>query len=284
MRYPEILQIEGSGQATYDEADAMLYALALGFGADPCDERELPFVYEQGLKVVPTMNVLLATGAGPIIAQGGLDYRMIVHGEQRLIIHRPLPPAAEVRSRSRCLWVDDKGPDKGAVVDVETVVESLDGEPYSTQLLSLFCRGDGGQGGKDPRAPLPPMPEYPWSREVSVPTLPQQALIYRLTGDRNPLHADPAMARAFGFDRPILHGLASYGIACRIVLREFCDYDTTRIGALDVRFAGPLYPGETLTLRFWQEPGSDLRFEALAAERSAPVLSHGRCRLNPNGE
>jgi len=279
VRFPEILDISGAGEASYDERDAALYALALGFGSDPCDDRELAFVVEPNLKIVPTMSVLLATGVGRVIAEGGLDYRMIVHGEQRLAIHRPLPSkATELRSRSRCLGVDDKGAGKGAVVDVETVIEDLTGAPYSTQLISLFCRGDGGQGGSGTCEPLPSVPARAPDAEVPIATLPQQALLYRLTGDRNPLHADPATARAVGFDRPILHGLCSYGIACRTILRQFCDYSPERIAALDVRFAGPLYPGETLSLRFWRND-TELRFDASAVERNAPVLSHGRCEL-----
>ena len=282
MRFPEILAVEGAAGSSYSGRDAMLYALALGFGAETLDGRELAFVYEKALRVVPTLNVLLATGAGAIIEQGGLDYRKIVHGEQRLKIHRPLPASATVRSRSRCIAVDDKGTAKGAVVDIETIVEDeVDGQAYSTQVMSLFCRGDGGQGGSGRRELiLRQLPERVADVEVSIATLPQQALLYRLTGDRNPLHADPTAARAVGFAGPILHGLCTYGIACRAILREFCDYRAERIAALDVRFAGPLYPGETVLLRFWREGASTLLFDAASAERRAPVLSNGRCELN----
>ena len=282
MQFPDILTVTGSGTTSYDERAAMLYALALGFGADPLDERELTFVCEPALTVVPTMNVLLATGAGAIIEQSLLDYRRIVHGEQRLSIHRPLPARASIRSRSRCIGVTDKGAAKGALVDIETVVEDdNDGQPYSTQIMSLFCRGDGGQGGSGKRElNLAQLPDRVPDLEVSLPTLPQQALLYRLTGDRNPLHADPATARSVGFERPILHGLCTYGIACRAILREFCGYRAERLNSLDVRFAGPLYPGETLVLRMWREGTSALLFDAASAERQAPVLSNGRCELN----
>jgi acyl dehydratase len=280
MRFPEILALEvEAATSSYDEKDAMLYALALGFGVG--NPHELSFVYEKALRVVPMMHVLLAGGAGQIIERGGLDYRQIVHGEQRLTIHRPLPPSATVRSHSRCIGVEDKGAGKGAVVDIETVVQDdADGAPYSSQVLSLFCRGDGGQGGTVRGASaLPDQPKRPPDRQVFEPTMPQQAALYRLTGDRNPLHIDPEIARGVGFERPILHGLCSNGIACRAVLREYCGYDVTRIASLGVRFSAPLFPGETLLLRFW-ENGSRLAFEGISAERNVPVLSNGCFELH----
>jgi acyl dehydratase len=183
-------------------------------------------------------------------------------------------------STARCLGVVDKGKDKGAVLNIEcAVADAASGERYATSTMTLFCRGDGGFGGPTSGdLPLHPAPARPHDLEVAMPTLPQQAALYRLLGDTNPLHIDPDVARTVGFPGPILHGLCTYGIACRAIMRACCDDDPARIERFDVRFSLPVYPGETITTRIWRD-GSDLSFECLVAERGATVIRNGFCKL-----
>jgi len=278
MRYPEILSIRPKpSEFVYEARDTMLYALGVGAGAEPLD---LQFVYEKDLKALPTMAVLMAGASGDFISQGGIDYRMIVHGEQRLTIHNPLPVAGRMISDGRCLSVVDKGADKGALVNIECrVSDAATGTLHATTVMTLFCRGDGGFGGPTEGAlPLHETPARTHDLEVALPTLPQQAALYRLLGDSNPLHIDPEMARSVGFPGPILHGLCTYGIACRAIIRSCCDDDPARIERFDVRFSSPVYPGETVTTRIWRD-GNDIAFECRVAERDATVIRNGFCRL-----
>ncbi len=226
------------------------------------------------------MAVMMATGSGDFISQGGIDFTRIVHGEQRLTIHAPLPATGTMTSTARCLGVIDKGKEKGAVVNVEsTMSDAATGTLHATATMSLFCRGDGGFGGpSDGDLPLHTVPDRPHDLEVSIQTLPQQAAIYRLSGDRNPLHIDPEMAKSVGFPGPILHGLCSYGVAARAIMRECCDNDPARIERLDVRFSSPVYPGEAITTRIWRD-GNMLSFECVVAERGVTVIRNGLCQL-----
>lgn len=278
MKYPEILAIQPSpGMFTYDDHYTMLYALGLGAGADA---RDLPLVYEKNLRVLPTMAVMMAQSSGEFLDRGELDYSMIVHGEQRLTIHKPLPPTGRMASTSRLLSVVDKGKEKGALLNIEAdIADAASGALHATATMTLFCRGDGGFGGPaSGDLPLHTRPDRPHDLELSLPTLPQQAAIYRLSGDRNPLHIDPEIARAVGFPGPILHGLCTYGIACRAIIRACCDDDPARIAQFDVRFSSPVYPGETVTTRIWRD-GDDLSFECLVLEREATVIRNGFCKL-----
>ncbi len=278
MKYPEILSIEPApGSFAYDADYTILYNLGLGLGAAA---DELPFVYERQLKAMPTMAVMMSQGAGDFIDKGGIDYTRIVHGEQRLTIHHPLPAAATMTSRSRIVSVIDKGAAKGALVNVEsTIIDAGTGQRQATATMTLFCRGDGGFGGpSDGELPLHRVPDRPHDLEVSIQTMPQQAAIYRLSGDRNPLHIDPDMATAVGFPGPILHGLCSYGIAARAILRACCDNDPARIARLDARFSSPVFPGEAIATRIWRD-GSQLSFECVVAERGATVIRNGICQL-----
>lgn len=278
MRYPEILAIEPApAHFAYDADYTILYALGLGAGAT---EDELPFVYEEGLRALPTMTVMMAQASGEILDGGDIDYSMIVHGEQRLTLHRPLPATGRMVSHARCASVVDKGRAKGALVNLEsTVADAETGEPYASAVMTLFCRGDGGFDGPSDGALEPhPIPGRAHDCDIVLPTLPQQAAIYRLSGDKNPLHIDPAMARHAGFDRPILHGLCTYGIACRAILRAFCDNDPARIARFDARFAAPVFPGDAITTRVWRD-GRVLSFECLVAERETTVIRSGLCLL-----
>jgi acyl dehydratase len=276
MRYPEILSIEAEPTAfAYDADFTILYALGLGCGAEP---DELKFVYEKGLQALPTMAVMMGGASKAFIEQGGIDYTMIVHGEQRLTLHRPLPPAGRMISEARCLGVVDKGAEKGALVNVESTARGEDGTLYATAIMTLFCRGDGGFGGpSDGELTLAPVPARDPDFEIAIATLPQQAAIYRLSGDRNPLHIDPEMAKRVGFPGPILHGLCTYGIAGRAIMRACGDNDPARIASLDARFSSPVYPGETVTTRIWQD-GNAISFECVVAARGVTVIKNGACR------
>jgi acyl dehydratase len=277
MRYPEILSIEAEPTTfVYDADFTMLYALGLGCGAAP---DELKFVYEKDLQALPTMAVMMGGASKAFIEQGGIDYTMIVHGEQRLTLHRPLPPAGRMISEARCLGVVDKGAEKGALVNVESTARGEDGTLHATAIMTLFCRGDGGFGGpSDGELTLAPVPARDPDFEIAIATLPQQAAIYRLSGDRNPLHIDPEMAKRVGFPGPILHGLCTYGIAGRAIMRACGDNDPARIASLDARFSSPVYPGETVTTRIWQD-GNAISFECVVATRGVTVIKNGACRL-----
>jgi acyl dehydratase len=277
MRYPEILSIEAEPvEFAYDADYTMLYALGLGCGAQG---DELKFVYEKNLQALPTMAVMMGGASGAFIEQGGIDYTMIVHGEQRLSLHRPLPPTGRMISDARCLSVIDKGAAKGALVNVESTVRDEAGTLYATTVMTLFCRGDGGFGGPSGgELTLEPVPARAPDFEVAISTLPQQAAIYRLSGDRNPLHIDPEMATNVGFKGPILHGLCTYGIAGRAIMRACAGNDPARIASLDARFSSPVYPGETVTTRIWQDSNA-VSFECTVAERGVTVIKNGACRL-----
>lgn len=281
MRYPEILSLETEPmELSYTRQDAILYALSIGAGLEGLDGDELSFVYEKGLRALPTMSTNLL-GGGNLMAEAGVDMRMMVHSEQRLRMHAPLPPEGRVIARSRVAHVADKGKDKGAVVDIEhSIADAETGTPYASVTLTLFCRGDGGFGGPQESAVTPhQVPDRAPDKEVALPTTPNQAALYRISiGETNPLHIDPEFARQVGFEKPILHGLCTYGVACRAVMQACCGNDPDRIKSLDVRFAAPFYPGETLVTRIWED-GEVISFECLSAERGITVFKNGRCEI-----
>jgi acyl dehydratase len=281
MKYPEILAVRTDPvSSNYCDKDVILYALSIGMAQDPLDSRELTYVYEKALQVVPTMSAVLVSSAGKFITEGDIDFKLLVHGEQRLQVHRPLPPQASITAKSRCLGVVDKGAKHGAIMNVECeIADSTSGELYATTIMSLFCRGDGGFGGPTESALIAhAVPDRAPDIEVALPTRADQALLYRLNGDRNPLHCDERAARLAGFERPILHGLCTYGFACRAVLQAFCNYDASAIASFDARFASPVYPGETIVTRMWRDD-QVVSFECSVAERKVTVIRNGRCVL-----
>lgn len=278
--YEKAKALKSIGQSyQYGDRETMLYALGIGLGGDPMNLDELPFVYENGLKAVPTQASVIAWGAGNL-GEVGINYAMVVHGEQRLTMHKPLPAAASISADSRIVEILDKGPGKGAVVIGETVIkDAASGEAICTMVSSTFARADGGFGGPSSGGPEPhPVPDRAPDMELEFPTRPDQALLYRLSGDRNPLHSDPALAKMVGFERPILHGLCTYGITCRAVLQGFCNYDPTLILAHDVRFSSPVYPGETVSVQMWRD-GDTVSFEARVKARDVVVIKNGRSQL-----
>jgi acyl dehydratase len=248
-------------------------------GSDPLDMDELPFVYENNLKAVPTLATVVAWGAGPL-GKTGINYLMVVHGEQSVTFHKPMPTEAQIIADSRIAGAYDKGPGKGAVIYTETVIkDAKSGEPIATLLGSTFARGDGGFGGPSDGAPTPhEVPSRAPDHSIDIPTRPDQALIYRLSGDRNPLHSDPSIATAAGFPRPILHGLCTYGITCRAVLQTYADYDPAKIKSHAVRFSSPVYPGETITVDMWKD-GDTISFEARVKARDVTVIKNGKTVL-----
>lgn len=269
---------------SYSDRDSLLYAVAIGMGRDPMDSNELAYVCETvGSKVVPTAATVLAranrpAGAGMSLL-GKMNFALMLHGEQRLAVHQPLPPEAETLVSSRTTGVFDKGEGKGALVTNETAVTLADGSPLFTLGSTLFFRGDGGFGGKSEGAPVPhPLPERAPDAVCEMPGRADQAMVYALCGDRNPLHRDPEFAKRAGFDRPILHGLCSYGIACHAVLKTMLDYDQTRITGFDVRFSSPVYPGETQVVEMWQDDDV-ISFRVRIKERDVVSINNGRCTL-----
>jgi acyl dehydratase len=269
----------------YTDRDTLLYALAIGMGRDPMDSRELEYVCETlGTRVVPTAATVLSQPR-QVVADGGvamlakMNFALMLHGEQRLTLHRPLPPAAETRIANGTVGVYDKGAGKGALVVNETRVTLADGTPLYTLGSTLFFRGDGGFGGSAEGAPVPhPLPDRAPDAVCEMPGRRDQALLYALCGDRNPLHRDPGFAKMAGFDIPILHGLCSYGVACHAVLKTLLDYDQTRIRAFDVRFTSPVLPGETQVVEMWQD-GKVISFRVRLKERGLVSINNGRCLL-----
>jgi acyl dehydratase len=280
--YEKLMASKSSGQEfTYTDRETMLYALGIGFGRDPMNTKELPFVYEKGLVTVPTMSSVIAWGAGGM-RDSGINYLMVVHGEQKLTMHKPLPIATTISVDTRMVGVWDKGADKGAILVGETVIsDKKTGDKLCTMQGTTFARGDGGFGGPREGAPAPhTMPERKPDMTVDVDTRPDQALIYRLSGDRNPLHADPEIAKAAGFPRPILHGLCTYGSCCRAIISSpVCDYDPTKITGFDVRFSSPVFPGETIAVDIWKD-GNIASFRARVKERDVVVINNGKCTLS----
>ena len=268
---------------TYTSRDSMLYALGLGLGHDPMNVAQLRFVYEgaQEFTAFPTMPVVLChPGQWTTDTATGISRSQQVHGEQGIILHRPLQPAGRLRGRTRVTGVVDKGKGRGALLYTERhIVNDESGEPVATLSSTSFCRGDGGFGGPNgPVKAVHPVPERAPDAIVHLPTLAQTALIYRLSGDLNPLHADPEYARKAGFERPILHGLSTFGMGAWAVIREFCNGDPTVLRAIAVRFSAPVVPGETVSFELWRD-SSTVTIRAWVKARNAKVLDNGKAEI-----
>jgi acyl dehydratase len=283
IKYDELMALKNPGQKyAYSDREVMLYAYGIGLGADPMDERELAFVNEatatpRALKVVPTFASVAAWGAGP--GEMNLNRLMVVDGERDITFHRPLAVAAHITADSSVLAVFDKGKDKGAVILHQTVLRDEKGEALVTLAASRFARGDGGFGGPSEGQPEPhQVPTRAPDKSIDIATRPDQALIYRLCGDRNPLHSDPEFANKAGFPRPILHGMCTYGITCRGILQTYADYDPTAFRRHAARFSAPVYPGETVTLDLWKD-GDEISFEARVKQRNVTVIKSGKTVL-----
>ncbi len=288
LNYDKLMNLKRQGDRfRYADRETMLYAIGIGMGRDPLDENELAYVFEAGragaphftLKTVPSMATVLARV--PLLKDCGYDYTKVVHGEQRLALHRPLPPEDELIADARVTEAYDKGAGKGAVIYTETAVRSAaDGLPMFTLHSTTFARGDGGFGGPAGSGPTPhELPRRNPDLSLTLETRTDQALLYRLSGDRNPLHADPELARRVGFKAPILHGLCTYGTACRAVLQTVAGYDHTKIAGFDVRFSAPVYPGESIATDMWVD-GHTVSFRCrIPARENVIVIGNGRCML-----
>lgn len=265
----------------YTWKDTALYALGLGLGLDPMRRADLPFVYEKDLQALPTMAVVMAhPGFWVRDLETGIDWVKVVHGEQGLTLHQPLPVQGRVIGQSRVTEVIDKGAGRGALIYVERkIIDSARDALLATVRQVIFARGDGGFGGPPRDQPAPhPLPDRTPDLVHDMPTSTQAALIYRLSGDFNPLHADPAVAKGAGFDRPILHGLATYGISGRSIIAALADNDASRLTDLDARFTAPVFPGETFRTEIWRD-GPVVSFRTRCLERDVIAISNGKAIL-----
>ena len=262
---------------SFTHRDTMLYALGVGFGSDPLDPMQLDFVYEANLRAVPSICCVLAhPGPWAKRPELGIDWLKLLHGEQSFEIHSPIPAEGTVRASHEIAAVADKGAEKGAMLHlVKTLDDANSGVRLATVRSVLFLRGDGGCGsfGNVP-AEANTIPEQSPSQTKDIATLPQSALIYRLSGDYNPIHADPDAAARAGFDRPILHGLCTLGVATRAVLAAVGDDVPGRLKSLSVRFSRPVFPGETIRTEFFPADGQ-VRFRSRVVERDLVVLDRG---------
>jgi len=265
---------------SYSDTESMLYAQSIGLGRDPICHKELPYVYEQGrpLRTVPSMASVLVPDMFP--PDLGWDFTQVLHAEQRLHLHRPLPAAADLLISKRIVDIFDRGPKRGAMLlfEVEGRLAKDDTALFSLGM-TVIARGDGGFGGRSGSGPAPHRaPRRDPDLSCISETRADQALMFRLNGDRNPLHADPGIAGAAGFDVPILHGLCTYGIACHAILQTICDYDYTLIEEFDARFSSPVMPGDSIRTDMWQD-GNIVSFRCTAVERDVIVLRNGKCAL-----
>jgi acyl dehydratase len=268
-------------ERTYTERDPIFYALSLGVGQDPVNADELPFVYEDNTKVLPTFPVVAAQpGFWARELDSGIDWVKVVHGEHDLVLHSPMPARGTVKSHTRVIEVIDKGAGKGAlVISRRQLNDKATGQLYATITQTTFCRGDGGFGGPPRTAPEPhALPTRAPDAVCDLVTRPEMALLYRWNADMNPLHADPAIAKAAGFGRPILHGLATFGVSGHAILKTLCGYDPGRFRSMAVRFSAPVYPGEAIRTEMWRD-GQVVSFCARAIERDVVVLNNGRAEI-----
>ena len=284
IKYDEVMALKNVGQKyAWTDREVMLYAVGIGMGADPMDQKDLSFVNEgyftpRELKVVPTYASVAAWGAtaGPI----DVNRVMVVDGERDITFHKPLSEKANITADSSILGVFDKGKDKGAVILRKTVLKDEKGENLATLIASQFARGDGGFGGPSNGQPEPhKIPTRAPDMTVDISTRPDQALIYRLCGDRNPLHSDPEFAKRAGFDRPILHGMCTYGLSCRAVLQTYADYDPHAFRQHVTRFSAPVFPGETVSFDLWRDRNV-ISLEGRVKARNVTVIRNGKTVLN----
>ncbi len=283
--YEKIMQIDiPPVEQTLTPRDTMLYALGVGLGADPMDEQQLQYVYDKNLKALPTMAIILGyPGPWHATLNTGITRSHVVHGEQGFVIHKPLPVEGVVTGKTMLKAVLDKGADKGALLLTETEVRGkTNGELICTLTSTTFCRKDGGFGGpatiSGPQKPVPKIPERAPDKICDIATLPQAALIYRLSGDYNPLHAEPAYAARAGYKQPILHGRGTFSVAGHAILKTCCDYDAAKFKSMEGRFSSPVYPGETIRTEMWID-GAAVTFRATVPTRGVTVLNNGMAKI-----
>ena len=267
---------------TYTTRDTILYALSVGFASKPRDPAHLNFLQEDGLQAVPTMaNVLGYPGLWMADARFGLGWQRILQAEHRLALHAPLPASGTIVGQNAVIALEDRG-ERGAMLHQRNdITEQGTGRHLASSTMSILFQQDGGCGNwGTPPEKLAPLPDRAPDSEATVASWEAQPLLYRLSGDLHPLHVNPAVAQAMGFERPILHGLATMGMAGYAVLRDYADMAPDRLRALDVRFSAPVLPGDILRIAFWDEGGGLIRFCATVPERDGvKVLDRGTARL-----
>jgi acyl dehydratase len=282
INYDKLLALKiPDAEMSYTERDIILYALGVGVGHDPMSRGELQFIYEPALKVLPTYPVVLGyPGFWARDLDTGIDWVRLVNGEQGVRMHRPIPVRGTVVGRTRILDVVDKGAGKGALIYTEReIADKASGEKLATVTQTQFCRADGGFGGPQrPTLPVHSIPERAPDTVCDLTTRPEQALIYRLSGDRNALHADPEVAGKAGYERPILHGAATFGVAGHAVVKAVCDDDPARIVSIACRFSAPVVPGETIRTEIWRD-GNIVSFRSRIVGRDAIAVNNGRAEL-----
>lgn len=272
---------------SYSSKDTLLYALSLGMGTDPTDSRQLPFVYEREQQCLPSFGATLGhPGFWLRDMDTGVDWVKVVHAQHQLLIHQSLPAAADIIGQQQIMEVIDRGEGRGAmIVWQRRIIEAASGEPLCTINQTMLARGDGGFGGPARQLePAPIIPERSADITTDCPSSAQMALLYRLNGDWNPLHADPDVARQAGFDRPILHGLATWGLAATAVADKACDFEVSRIRSVFGRFTAPAYPGETFGVDIWFADNTDgpaVYFRVRSLERDVVVINNGLISLSP---
>ncbi len=269
----------GESTTSYTKDDVILYHLGVGAGDPATDPNELEYCFEKNLKVLPSFGVIPTFGSmGGLGSVPGLEFNfaMLLHGEQDLEVHAPIPPEARITNKAKIAEIWDKGKAALVVLQVDTRDEA--GKPLFTNRFSLFLRGEGGFGGESGPKAGNAAPDRAPDGVIERKSLPQQALIYRLSGDKNPLHADPEFAKMAGFDTPIIHGLCSYGIVCKAIVDEVLGGDVAKLARYSARFAGVAFPGETYVVSYWKE-GDTILFEAKSKERDAKIITNAAIKI-----
>ena len=275
INYDEIMSMTSENvEISYSDKDSILYSLGVGLGNDPMNLAELKYVYENSQVALPSMATNFQYHS-PLLLKANINFILVVHGEQKLSFSNPLPVSGDFISNAKVIGCYDKGAGKGAIIDVETTINLKKDNTEICKLVSTtFARGDGGFGG--PESPKNEIfkPEGDPDFVHEIKTKPDQALIFRLSGDYNPLHSDPNFAKTAGFEKPILHGMCTYGIACRSVVESVCEGDAKRLKKFDCRFSSPVYPGETIVTEMWKN-GSKVYYQSKVKERDKIVIKNG---------
>jgi acyl dehydratase len=281
LNYERIMAFRPDDQpVSYGPRDCIIYALGIGIGMDPMDQGQLRFVYEKNLVAFPTlMAVLGRLGRSLSGPEFGVDPRMMVAASLKVVLHEPVATEGQLVSRPRVREVIDKGPNSAAIIELTRELRTPDGRLVATVDNSNLARKHGGFGGKVSEISAPhQMPATPPQQIIELPTPPNLALLYRLNGDENPLHADPERAKVAGFERPILHGAASFGVAAHAILRTVADYRPSRLASIEARFSKPVFPGEMIRTEIWRE-GERVSFQCRVVGRGDIVLSNGLATL-----
>ena len=275
INYDEIMSLKSENiEISYTDKDSILYGLGVGLGNNPMDLEELKYVYENGQIALPSMATNFQYHSS-LLMSAKLNFVMVVHGEQKLSIINPVPVSGDFLADMKVLNCFDKGASKGAIIDVETTVKlKSDGTEICKLVSTTFARGDGGFGGPESTSQEIFDPEGSPDMVDEITTKPDQALIFRLSGDYNPLHSDPNFAKAAGFPKPILHGLCTYGVACRSIVKSACENDVKKLKSFNCRFSSPVFPGETIITEMWKKENV-INFQSKVKERDKVILKNG---------